>query len=83
MAKSGRTPPTKSDYQAKPSGRRVRPNIVHTSVYLPVPTHDALRETAFRERVKIHDVIIEGIGLALKKRGYPAIQAMVAKQDGK
>jgi hypothetical protein len=31
------------------------------------------RVTAFKERCKIHDVVMEGIGLALKKRGYPPI----------
>jgi hypothetical protein len=36
------------------------------------PSYEALRETAFHERCKIHDLIMEGIGLALRKRGYPA-----------
>ena len=48
-----------------------RPDIVHTSVYLPV--HEALREAAFKERGKIHDIIMEGTGLALRKRRYPAM----------
>ena len=72
MAKRGRTPSIRADDQGKPTGRRARPDIVHTSIYLPKAIHDALREIAYRERVKIHDVIIEGIGLALKKRRYPA-----------
>ena len=33
--------------------------------------HEALREIAFKERGRIHDIIMEGIGLALRKRGYP------------
>jgi hypothetical protein len=37
-------------------------------VYLPQATHDALREAAFKERRKIHDIVLEGIELALKKR---------------
>jgi hypothetical protein len=32
--------------------------------------HEALRGIAFRERIKIHDIILEGIDLALRKRGY-------------
>jgi hypothetical protein len=39
---------------------------------LPEAVYEALREAAFMERCKIHDIIMEGIGAALKKRGYPA-----------
>jgi hypothetical protein len=46
--------------------------VVHSSLYLPEPVYEALRKTAFHERCKIHDVVLEGIGLALRKRGYPA-----------
>jgi hypothetical protein len=31
------------------------------------------REVAFHERCKIHDIIMQGIDAALKKRGYPSI----------
>jgi hypothetical protein len=51
---------------------------VHSSLYLPEPVYEALRETAFHERRKIHDLIIEGIGLALRKRGYPALDDLKA-----
>jgi hypothetical protein len=33
-----------------------------------VATHEALREVAFRERIKIHDIVLEGIEMALRKR---------------
>jgi hypothetical protein len=59
-------------------GRRPRPDIVHSSVYLPEAVYEALREAAFKERVKIHDIVLEGIGAALKRRGYPAIAEMAA-----
>jgi hypothetical protein len=42
-----------------------RPSIVHTSLYLRVPVYEALRKIAFEERLKIHDVVLEGIDLAL------------------
>ena len=32
-----------------------------------------LRQVAFDERCKIHDLLIEGVELALKKRGYLAL----------
>jgi len=44
--------------------------LVHTSLYLPGPVHDATRKIAYDERIKIHDVVVEGIDAALKRRGY-------------
>jgi hypothetical protein len=45
-----------------------RPGIVQSSIYLPIAMHDALREAAFKERRKIHDIMLEGIRLVLSKR---------------
>ena len=44
---------------------------------------EALRQVAFDERCKIHDLLIEGVELALKKRGYPALAEMKAKWQRK
>jgi hypothetical protein len=55
-----------------------RPSTVHTSLYLPGRVHDALRKIAFDERLKIHDLMIEGIDAALKRRGYPSIESLKA-----
>lgn len=68
MAKRSRTPPIASGALAQPQARKPRPGIVHTSVYLPEAMHEALRRAAFEERCKIHDIIMEGIELALAKR---------------
>jgi hypothetical protein len=46
---------------------------VHSSLYLPDAVYEALREIAFHERVKIHDLVMQGIDAVLKKRGYPSI----------
>jgi hypothetical protein len=71
MAKGRRrTPASQRSTPAKPVGRQPRPDIVHTSVYLPEATHEALRQIAFDERCRIHDLLMEGVELALKKRGY-------------
>ena len=66
-------PPSATKPPKKPPERRPRPDIVHSSVYLPEAVYEALREAAFKERCKIHDLIMEGVGMALRKRGYPAI----------
>jgi hypothetical protein len=55
-----------------------RPSIVHTSLYLPEPIYEALRKIAFEERLKIHDVVLEGIDLALRRRGYASIESLIA-----
>ena len=52
--------------------------MVHSSLYLPGPVYEALREIAFHERLKIHDVVMQGIDLALRKRGYPPIEGLKA-----
>ena len=83
MAKAHRSPSRRRSAPAKPVGRRARPDIVHTSVYLPEVTYEALRRVAFDERCKIHDVVLEGVGLALKKRGYPTIADMKVKGKGR
>jgi hypothetical protein len=53
-----------------------RASIVHTSLYLPEPVYEALRKIAFEERLKIHDVVLEGIDSALRRRGYPSIEGL-------
>jgi hypothetical protein len=57
-----------------------RPSIVHTSLYLPEPVYEALRKIAFEERLKIHDVVLEGIDLALRRRGYASIESLTGKK---
>jgi hypothetical protein len=68
----------------RPSASRwTRPDVKHTSVYLPEAAYEALRQVAFDERRKIHDLLMEGVELALKKRGYPALADIKAKSQRK
>jgi hypothetical protein len=69
MAKRTRTLPRTPRASARPPGRQSRPGIIHTSLYLPEAVYEGLREAAFRERCKIHDIVLEGIEMALRKRG--------------
>ena len=69
MAKRSRTPRPTATAPARPQGRQGRPGIIHTSLYLPEAVYEALREAAFKERCKIHDIVLEGIEMALRKRG--------------
>ena len=78
-----RSPASQGSAPAKPASRWTRPDIKHTSVYLPAAAYEALREAAFNERCKIHDLLMEGVELALKKRGYPTLADMKAKWQRK
>jgi hypothetical protein len=66
----------------KPCQRRIVPpallDVVHTSLYLSAAVHEASRMAAFHERGNIHDIIMQGIDLALKKRGYASIDYLKA-----
>jgi hypothetical protein len=59
------------------SGREP-PAIVHSSLYLPAPVYEVLRKVAFDERVKIHDLIMEGVETVLRRRGYPSVERLKA-----
>ncbi len=73
--------PTSDVWGAKPTGRRARPDVVHTSVYLPREVHRRLREIAFTRDVKVHDVIMEGIDAALQKHGHPSVSSLKPKGE--
>jgi hypothetical protein len=45
--------------------------VQHTSVYIPRPAYERLREIAFVERRKIHDLVMEGLDAVIAKRGHP------------
>ncbi len=71
-----RSTPTARKRTSAPSAARKqteRPSIVHSSFYLPEPVYEALRKIAFDERLKIHDLVMEGIDVVLRRRGYPSI----------
>ena len=83
MAKRRKIPPTPPADAGKPASRQPRPGIVHTSVYLPLAAHEALREAAYKERLRIHDIIMQGVEMALRKRGYPSMAALKAQSETK
>jgi len=78
MPKRTQGGPKRSKAPEAPPGRQPRPEIVHSSVYLHRAVYEVLREAAFKERVKIHDIVLEGIGAALKRRGYPSLEEFMS-----
>jgi hypothetical protein len=79
MAKRSKSRPSPSGASREPAGGP-RPDVVHSSLYLPEPVYEALREAAFKERCKIHDLVMQGIEMALKKRGYPSVDDLRASR---
>ncbi|MFK5600662.1 hypothetical protein ACFZ8E_27325 [Methylobacterium sp. HMF5984] len=67
---------TAAEAESPSVGRKPRPDVVHTSVYLPKEVHRRLREIAFTRDVKVHDVIMEGIDAALQRHGHPSVDAL-------
>ena len=56
--------------------RAKREGVVHTSIYVPRPVYQKLREIAFTQERKVHDVIMEGIDAALRKYGHAGVEAL-------
>lgn len=71
--RKGPTKPT----DARSGGERAE--IVHSSVYLPKPLHQRLREIAFKRDCKIHDLIIEGIEAVILRHGVDLERARKAR----
>jgi hypothetical protein len=83
MANRRKMPATSSGEAGKPASRQPRPGIIHTSIYLPVAAHEALREAAFKERLRIHDIIMQGRAQgALRKPAGIAIQPLSLADAG-
>lgn len=78
---AGAPAPSPAAPAPKATGRRARPDVVHTSVYLPKEVHRRLREIAFTRDVKVHDVIMEGIDAALQKHGHPSAASLKGKGE--
>lgn len=57
--------------RASAPGRKVRPDVQHTSVYIPRAAHERLREIAFIEHCKVHDLIMQGVDRVIAERGHP------------
>ena len=74
------TRPTRRHTKATSAARTPaeRPAVVHSSIYLPEAVYEALRKIAFDERLKIHDIVLEGIDAILRRRGYPSIENLKA-----
>lgn len=56
--------------EAKTTPAKGEGEMFRTSLYLSRAVHDKLREIAFHEGCKVHELFMEGIDTVLTKRGY-------------
>lgn len=56
-----------------PGGASRRPEVKQQTVYLPLATYEQLRRLAFEERVKMHQLLMEGLDRVFQARGLPGI----------
>lgn len=57
-------------------------DVIKTSTYLPKEVYERLREIAFHERCKIHDLLIEGLDHVLTKRRHPTVEELKGRTKG-
>jgi hypothetical protein len=68
-------PPAGGGTGAHPRGT-LKERAKQLSVYLEPAVHDQLRDIAFTERTKIHQLMLEGLDLLFKNRGARSIQQL-------
>lgn len=50
--------------------------VVKSTVYFPKPVHEKLREIAFTQNCKVHDLVLEGLSHVLKEHGYAGVEEL-------
>jgi hypothetical protein len=53
-----------------------RPDVKQQTIYLPLPVYEQLRRLAFEERVKMHQLLMEGLDRVFRDRGLPDLDAL-------
>ncbi len=61
------------------SSSREKRAQVKATVYLDPAVHDVLREIAFHERKKVHDLFVEGLDQVLTSRRHATVKELTAK----
>ena len=53
-----------------------RPEVKQQTVYLPLPVYEQLRRLAFEERVKMHQLLMEGLDRVFQARGLAGLREL-------
>lgn len=54
----------------------LRPGVKQQTVYLPLGVYEQLRRVAFEERVKMHQLLLEGLDRVFRDRGLPGLDEL-------
>jgi hypothetical protein len=54
----------------------LRPGVKQQTVYLPLVVYEQLRRVAFDERVKMHQLLLEGLDRVFRDRGLPGLDEL-------
>jgi hypothetical protein len=67
-------PATAAVVAEKPAS--LRPSVEQQTVYLPLAIYEQLRRVAFDERVKMHQLLLEGLDRVFRDRGLPGLDEL-------
>lgn len=74
------SPPANDQAAAAPAASRkpasLRPGVKQQTVYLPLRVYEQLRRVAFDERVKMHDLLLEGLDRVFRDRGMAGLDEL-------
>ncbi len=68
--------PEKPQKKTESDGKTDKPRLIKQTLYLPPEVHEQLRVLAFYERVKQHDLLMEGLDMMFKSRGAKSIKEL-------
>lgn len=63
-----------------PARQTLKQRAKQLSVYLEPPVHDQLRDIAYTERTKIHQLMLEALDLLFKARGALSIDQLTQER---
>jgi hypothetical protein len=75
VAKPRGEPAMKQPVKPKP-----RPDVHHTSIYVPKTAYRKIRDIATMGDRRPHDVIMEGVDLVLAKYGFPSVAELMKEK---
>jgi hypothetical protein len=64
----------------QPVKPKPRPDVHHTSIYVPKTAYRKIRDIATMGDRRPHDVIMEGVDLVLAKYGFPSVAELIKEK---
>lgn len=79
VKKSNAKPKKEASETAAAKPTEDKGDVVKSSMYIPKPVYEQLRNLAFDERKKIHDYVVEGIDRVFADRGLKPIAELLGE----